>query len=473
VAHPEDGWLRVVQPTVRLLDPHVWTDTRDRLNLRHAAYDALVCYDLAATTGGYYAPALAARWHLAENAATWTFELRDGVRFHDGTRLTADAVVASLDRARAASLPGELGTSGLYHGYLGAAEVSAPDASHVRIVTPEPMADLLDLLVEIPILSPGAAAGTGSYRTVATDESRVQMEAVGNSWRGPAAYRGITWRAEPDETARRAELLAGAADIATDLFAGTREKAEADGRARFIEREGKVAVIFMLNARCGPCADRRVRQALNYALDVDSLIAHARAGAARRLNGPLTPLHFGYDPDTPLYPHDPEAARRLIREAGRDGLKLVIDIPTILPDEAPLLGRLIREQYARAGIEVEVRAFADRPAYADMVKAKRIDDACCFDSSPLSTWRVLREKFHGGVAGAWWQGYDNPKVNALLDRAARTVDNAARRTLYRSAYRLIRADAPWAFLYSPTLTWGMGPRAVQVAAGIDAALRVH
>ena len=107
-----------------------------------------------------------------------------------------------------------------------------------------------------------------------------------------------------------------------------------------------------------------------------------------------------------------------------------------------------------------------------MVKAKRIDDACCFDSSPLSTWRVLREKFHAGVAGSWWQGYDNPEVDALLDLAAATVDDARRQALYRRACRLIRDDAPWVFLYSPSLGWGLGPRAAAAEPGIDGALRL-
>ena len=93
-----------------------------------------------------------------------------------------------------------------------------------------------------------------------------------------------------------------------------------------------------------------------------------------------------------------------------------------------------------------------------MVKAKAIDDACCFDSSPMSTFRPLREKFHAGIRGAWWQGYANPEVDGLLDQAQRTIDQAKRQQIYRRAYRIIRDDAPWIFLYSPTLAWGVGPR---------------
>ena len=72
--------------------------------------------------------------------------------------------------------------------------------------------------------------------------------------------------------------------------------------------------------------------------------------------------------------------------------KLIIDLPTSLPDEAPLLGQMIAEDFAAVGLDVELRHYEDRTAYAHRVKDKRIHDLCCFDSSPLSTYRVLREK---------------------------------------------------------------------------------
>ena len=229
----------------------------------------------------------------------------------------------------------------------------------------------------------------------------------------------------------------------------------------------------MCNLRSGVCADRRVRQALNYALDVPQIIDTAMHGAAQPLNGPLTCLHFGYDPETPPYPYDPDKARALLAEAGyADGLRLVLDVPTILPDEAPALARCMAEQYALVGIATEIREFADRPGYADMVRAKQMDDACCFDSSPLSTYRVLREKLHSGVRGPWWQGYINPEVDALIDQAQATADNARRQDLYRCAYRMIHDDAPWIFLYHPILFWGVGPRARGWAVGIDGLIRL-
>jgi peptide/nickel transport system substrate-binding protein len=106
-----------------------------------------------------------------------------------------------------------------------------------------------------------------------------------------------------------------------------------------------------------------------------------------------------------------------------------------------------------------------------MVKAKEMGDACCFDSSPLSSWRVLREKFHSGLQGVWWQGYSNPEVDALLDRAAATVDANSRQGVYRAAYRLIRDDAPWIYLYSPVMSWGLGSPARGVRIGFDSTVQ--
>ena len=107
-----------------------------------------------------------------------------------------------------------------------------------------------------------------------------------------------------------------------------------------------------------------------------------------------------------------------------------------------------------------------------MVKAKQIDDACCFDSSPLSTYRIMREKFHSGIRGPWWQGYTNAEVDTLLNQAWTTADVTRRRDLYRRAYRLIRDDAPWIFLYNSILFWGVGPRARGWTPGIDGLVRL-
>jgi peptide/nickel transport system substrate-binding protein len=128
-----------------------------------------------------------------------------------------------------------------------------------------------------------------------------------------------------------------------------------------------------------------------------------------------------------------------------------------MPDEAPELARMMAGQYKKVGISVEIIEHGDRPAYAEMVRAKNINDGCCFDSSPKSTYRVLREKIQSTLRGPWWQGYENEQVNDLIGRAEVTFSNSERQQIYRDIYTLVRNDAPWIFLYRPTRYWGVGP----------------
>ena len=139
-------------------------------------------------------------------------------------------------------------------------------------------------------------------------------------------------------------------------------------------------------------------------------------------------------------------------------MNLVFDIPSAMPDEAPELARMMVEQYARVGINLEIVEHQDRAAYSEMVREKRINDGAAFDSSPRSTYRVLREKIHSGLRGPWWEGYENEEVNTLIEEAEGMVSDPERQAIYRKIYSLIRDDAPWIFLYRPTRYWGVGSK---------------
>ena len=446
--------VTVAQADVRLDDPHLTTDNRDRLGIRAAIYEALVCR----RPDGRFAPALAASWAVEEDARTWRFEPRQGVTFHDGSPLRAEDIVASLERMRSPERAGEFGTGGVIAGYLAGARIERRRDGAVTIVTGEPMADLLDLLVEIPIVPAGAArqpAGTGAYRVDGATDGEVRAVRFESYWGEPATHPAVRWIQEPQPLVRVEALLAGEVDLVTDFPAGARDRIAADSRLRIVDAPSSTCVAFLCSAAVGPCADPRVRRALNLGMDIEQLIRAAGRDGAQPLNGPLTALHLGFDPATPRYARDVVTARGLLAEAGvGNGLKVVIDVPTRMPDEALAVAELLSHQLAEIDVEVEVRSFEDRSGYAEMVRAKEIDDLCCFDSTPLSTYRVLREKLHGGVRGPWWQGYSNPIVDRLLDEAAATVGLTERQALYRSAYRRIRDDAPWLFLYSPRHSWG-------------------
>lgn len=451
----------ILQPRVQWIDPHINTDDKNTLSPLMNVFEALV---KTHPQGGFQG-CLAERWQVSDDAREWTFFLRKQVRFHSAQILTAQDVITSLKRMINPEVEGYLGTKGIYYHYLGSASITAADDLTMRLVLPYPMADLLDFLVKFPIAphtclhDPAARSiGTGPYRITHITEGRIEMRAFEHYWGEQPAFDTLIWFAEPDQTHRVEALLSGSADIISDLTPESAASVRGAKNACLASIESSLCTVFMCNHIRGVCTDRRVRQALNYGLDKDELIRQVMKGAARPINGPLTALHFGYNPEVPVYPHDPEKARALLAEAGYpDGMDLVLDVPTIIPDEAVALAEHMAEQYRRIGVRTVIKTFTDRTAYAEMVRAKQIDDACCFDSSPQSTYQVLSDKFHSGQHGPWWQGYQNREVDSLIDQAQATVDDTRRKEIYQQAYRLLHEDAPWIFLHNPILMWGLSP----------------
>jgi len=461
--------VTVVQPHVRIGDPHVCSDDRSRLSVLRSLYEPLV----RRVDAGAHAPALASAWSVSDDARSWRFRLRDGVRFHDGARFVADDVVASLRRIRDTPPPGELGTTGVYQGYLAGSDIEAEGEGHVRLDLPAPMADLLDVLAELAVLpaarvheSDRQPPGTGPFRLAGQEGARIELERWAGHWGGPGPLARVRFDAEPDPAARLERVRSGRAEVAADVAPGALAADAAHGPS-LRTRPGSTTTTFMANLEEGPLTDVRVRRALNHAVDVDALVADLHGGHADRVADPCTIPQLGHDPAARPYPHDPARARALLAEAGATGLRLRFDVPERLPDEAPELAARLAEQFAAVGVDLEVVRHADRPAYAERVRDGRIHDAACFDSSPSSTFRLFREKFHGRVRGLWWLGYANPAFDALVDRAAATPAIAERRALYRRAARHLHDDAPWLFLYAPRLAWAVAPSLRAWSPGVD------
>jgi peptide/nickel transport system substrate-binding protein len=454
--------LTVAQSSVYIGDPHICSDSANRNSLVYSIYEPLVTRD----DSGRFRPGLAVQWAAEPDGLTWVFRLREGVEFHNGDTVNADDVVSSLKRVVDPSRGGAYGTQGVYASYMGDARFQTPRRDTVKIVTGEPIADLLDLLCEMPIgpddemdRLPKEYIGTGPWMAAETRREEVVLERFKDYWgKAPTAEEASWLRVtEPSERARM--VAEREADIGAHIGVEGRGFIERRENTTISSLDSGLCIIQMFNASEGVCTDKRVRQALNHAVDVKEIISSVKKGAAKPLNGYLTPHHFGYDPETEPYPYDPGKARELLSEAGyRSGLEIVMDVPTSMPDEAPALAELMKRQYSLIGVEVDVRLHSDRPAYAEMVRAKRIHDMCCFDSSPRSTFRVLREKLHSGIKGPWWQGYRNPEVDRLISVAQRTFNDEARQSVYRQIYRLVHGDAPWVFLYRPTFFWAIGAR---------------
>ncbi len=447
----------IAQARLGLGDPHDCTDASDELTVLHALYDTLM-----RRVGQDYVPHLAQRWEVSEDARVWTFQLQDGVRFHDGSACDAAAVAANLERMAREDKGYTLGAPAVWRQYLGGAKFDIPDPLTLTVTLAAPMADLPDVLEQGFIVAPSAMEaldagdlsaqiGSGPYRLVALGAQEITATRLPDHFAGTPANETLTWRLVPDPTLRLALLQAGEVAVANGLdFEASRVLG--DQRHEYLS---PVAIIFLLNAAKGPLTDGRLRHALSLAVDREAIVKTVMKGAAKPLRGFVSPNHFGAGTGDGAR-LDRDAARRLIAEAGfADGLTLQVDCPTRLPDEAERLTAALTDQLAEVGITLRTHIHPEREDYAHMVRRKEIRDLCVFDSSPMSTYRVLYEKIDARVAGAWWQGYAHPGIEALIDRGRETPDRSARGALWQDAYALLQEDPAWLTLYNPIRVIGL------------------
>ena len=448
--------ITLLQRRADFADPHDCTDAADDLTILSAVFDTLVRRQHQSLV-----PHLAESWDVSPDARTWRFGLRPDVKFHDGTNCDANAVAQSLQRMAREDKGYTLGAPAVWRQYLGEAKIAA-DGLNLQITLSAPMADLLDVLVQGFIAAPASlarmdagdmagAAGTGPYRLADLSPGMVRLERATDHFSGQPTNQTLIFRSIPDADTRVQMLRDGLAQVATNLP----NQADLGPTATRVETLTPVAIIYLMNAAQGPLADSRIRRALDLALDRTALVEGVMAGGACPLQGFISPVHFGAGQD-PAPRQDLSQARSLLASAGYlNGLTLGVNCPTRLPDESVLLTSHLADQLAQIGVTLDVTYHEDREAYAHMVRRKEIRDLAVFDSSPLSTFRVLIEKLDARVRGSWWEGYHNPEVEALIDQARRCTDTATRAVIYVRTYKLLQQDPPWLTLYNPIRVTGL------------------
>jgi peptide/nickel transport system substrate-binding protein len=486
--------LRIAVPAVTMADPHDCTDNADTLSMLGAVFDALVAPH--PKNPGEYLPALAVHWSLDEDCRCWSFELRSGVTFHNGEPCDAEAMAYTLRRMTRPDIGATLGAPAVWAQYLGGANIEVVGPLSLRLTTRNPTADLLDVLQHAYAVPPallstpeGGVAfkarpiGTGPYSVAEfAPPAKLLVRIVKDHWSiaGPAPpHSWLQWTAATSPSDRIRLVEEGECELATRVTAPDLPSlgpptllapAVMAPGLRFHEYLDPTCIILLFNCGAtsgGPCSDVRVRRALSLAVERSELVHTVLGGWGRPLHGCFSPSALGGPLEVAALESPPATdmsmatersslvtkrynqARSLLEAAGyggKDGvtLQLRVDCPTRLPDEAQTLIHAVGMQFTRVfgpAVSLSVRVHADRVAYAHMVRRSEIGDLCVFDSSPQSAYRVLREKIDSRVEGAWWQGYHNPELNALLDVAAATPLTEARSTLYRQCMGLLQVSA--------------------------------
>jgi glutathione transport system substrate-binding protein len=394
---------------------------------------------------------------------TFVLHLRQGVQFTDGTPFNADAVKANLDWVLNAD-------NGAPFRFLidRIEEVVVVDENTVELRLTGPFAPLAAHLSHgaLAMMSPALleqgpefmaenAAGTGPYMLESwrRDEA-VTLRRNPDYWGDQPAIETVVFRVIREDGARLVEVEAGTVDIAVRVPPAEAARLEADPNINIVTTPGLRTIYIFFNVTEEPFTDVRVRQAFNYAVDVEAIVRDLFDGAARVSDAPFAPGIFGYSPQAP-YARDLDRARELLDEAGvAQGTRVVLYHPTGRYIQDALVADAVRAQLREVGIDVELRTL-EWPQYVPHVRREKPENDIQF---AMLGWGVptgdadyaLVALFHTtehppGFNGAF---YSNPRVDELLDEARTNPDPDARLRAYDQAIRLIWEDAPWLFLYS-------------------------
>jgi peptide/nickel transport system substrate-binding protein len=476
-AQPQ-GELRVAIPwTPENLDPTMNLSSF-RAMVGVSLFDSLVGRDAETRI----VPQLAESWRLVDDV-TWQLKLRRGVVFHDGEPFNAEAVRFTFQRVLdpEQKSPNRANVAEIVR-------VEVVDDYTVNLVTRQPYAPLINRLLDFAIVPPRYVAekgnqgmalkpvGTGPYRFVELiKDDRMVVEAFDRHWRGAPKIKRIVYKPIPEPFTRAAALRNNEVDLVTTMPPSLARELERAPGIR-VQRVPSSWIIYLgLNALKKPLSDVKVRQALNYATDVDAIIKNVLEGNGRRLEGPLTPQMFGYDASVKGYAYDPARARKLLAEAGYpDGVEITLESPAGRYQGDKEIAEALGGQWQKAGFKPKVLV-AEWGAYFKRYLAKQFQDAYVLGlGGPMQDADELYNLVSSKGRGLY---YKNERVDALFDLGRSTMDQARRRQVYRDLQRAMVEDATWVFLLQQVdiyasrdrLTWA--PRPDQWMPLQDAALK--
>lgn len=448
----------------KALDPAAVTAVNDFRILMNV-YDGLVRYKDGTLE---VEPSLATAWEISEDGTVYTFTLRDGVTFHDGSAFDAEAVKFNFDRMLDESHPyHNTGPFPLAFFFSAVESVDVIDPLTVQFTLNAPYAPFLSNLAYPTglIVSPAAVAehgadfgrnpsGTGPFKFAEwRSKEAVVVEKNVGYWDGDAKLDAVVFRPITDANTRTAEMLAGGIDLMVEVPPVALSEFQ-DDTYTVHEQAGPHVWFLILNAKEGPFADKRIRQAANYAINKSAIVNDVLEGTAAVAAGPTPPAFaWAYNEALEPYPYDPAKAKELIAEAGAEGAELTFFVTEggsgMLDPVA--MGTAIQADLEAVGFDVKIETYEwntflgevnpGLEGKADMAEmAWMTNDP---DTLPFLALRTEAWPDKGGFNSGY---YSNPKVDELLEAARVATDQDERAALYQEMQTIVQEDAPWVFI---------------------------
>ena len=419
-------------------------------------------------------PGLAESWKVTPDGLTYTFKLRQGVKFHDGTDFNAEAVVFNFDRwmnGNADSFPYYT----MFGGYKGEKghvikEVKAVDDHTVQFVLTRPQAPFLKNLAMSPfgIASPEAVkkygdkfrqhpVGTGPFKFVEWKENdTITLEKNPDYWqKGYPKLNKVIFRVIPENTARLNALANGEIDVMDGLNNSDEATVKANANLQVIERPSMNVGYIGLTTTRKPFDNKLVRQAINYAIDKKSIIDAFYGGKALEAVNPMPPSIEGYNKSVEPYPYDLEKAKQLLKEAGYEkGFETDLwAMPVARPymPEAQKVAEVIQESLSKIGVKAKIQS-VDWATYLDKAAKGEFDMFMLGwtgdNGDPDNFLYTLLDK--DSIGSNNYSYYSNDQLHDILIKAQTETDQVKRNALYEQAQVIIHDDAPWVPLVHST-----------------------
>ena len=468
------------------LDPHHVNIGSNNNALWHV-YDALTHVDADARL----VPGLAESWK-AVDATTWEFRLRRGVRFHDGSELTPEDVIASIERARESEKSG--GQFGSFTRAIVEMKVLKPATLLLRTATPYAMLpyDLNSIFIisakaksastedfnaarNLPDGKP-VIAGTGPFRLAAYKRGdRVELVRNEAYWAPKSGFDKVTLRILAAEGPRIAALLAGDVDMIESIPTADAARLKTNPKFQLAQKVSWRTLFFHLDqyrdappgvgARDGkplaknPFKDDRVRQALSRAINRQAIVDRIMDGLALPASNLVAPSVFGYAGALKPEAYDPDGAKKLLAEAGYpDGFAITLAAPNNRYVNDDQVAQAVAQMLTRAGLAVKVETY---PAATYFTKARNGDFGFAMlgwgsFSGDLALRSLLATPNAEKGYGSWnWGRFSDKRIDDLLDAGFRNTDDRQREAGAIEAATLAMRAHGVIPLHHQIATWAM------------------
>src|SRR5277367_105874 len=444
--------VMIIESSPTNLDPRVGIDAQSE-RIDELIFDALLTRDEHLSVQ----PGLAERWEIPD-PLTYVFHLHRGVTFHDGRALTSRDVKWTFDSL----LQGKI-RSTKAAAYRPVDHIDTPDDATVVFHLKQPFATLLwnvsDGAIGIVPFGSGDEIsrhpiGSGPFRFVSAEpDKEVIIERNDGYWGSKAHLKRVRFAVTPDINTRALELRKGSADVAVSSLSGDMILAlERESNLEILRAPGTVLGYLAFNTREPVLKDARVRQAMAYAIDRETIIHYLLRDFARPAYSLLPPESWAYNGDVPHYDYNPDRARQLLEQAGYpavNGVRFHLTMKTSTDESPRLVAAVLQQQLREVGIALDIRTFEFATFLSDVVRG----------NYQLHTLRwvggnedpdMFEYVFHSAKFspnGGNRTYYANPRMDALIDQARGEQDQDARKQMYAEIQRILADDLPYIELW--------------------------